>query len=175
MRRTPDEEERTEAEYCSLNRLLRTSDFVTVRAPLTKKTHHMIDERRLRLMKSTALLINTSRGPLVNESALITALTERWIAGTGLDVFEMEPIRENNPLLRLNNVVLLPHIGGATHKARSKMAEIVAENVLAALHGRQPKGGLPHMTLGAVNNGLGSCWMGTTPPQDAHQADEAAG
>jgi D-3-phosphoglycerate dehydrogenase / 2-oxoglutarate reductase len=92
--------------------LLKQSDYISVHCPLLPTTHHLINERALRLMKPTAVLINTSRGPVIDESALIRALTEKWISAAGLDVFEQEPIAPENPLLKFENVVVTPHIAG---------------------------------------------------------------
>jgi D-3-phosphoglycerate dehydrogenase len=100
------------AKSLSFDDLLKESDFVFVHTPLLPTTQHLINERALRLMKPTAVLINTSRGPVVDERALIRALTEKWIAAAGLDVFEQEPIDPANPLLKLDNVVVTPHIAG---------------------------------------------------------------
>lgn len=121
-----------------LEELLETSDFVSVHAPLTADTKHLIDADALERMKSTAHLVNTSRGPLIDESALAEALLAGRIAGAALDVYEREP--EVDPrLLHLNNVVLLPHLGSATLEARSAMARIVASDVAAVLNERPPK------------------------------------
>jgi D-3-phosphoglycerate dehydrogenase / 2-oxoglutarate reductase len=92
--------------------LLQQSDYVFIHCPLLPTTYHLIDERALRLMKPTAALINTSRGPVIDEAALIRALTEHWISAAGLDVFEKEPIDRENPLLKLDNVVVTPPIAG---------------------------------------------------------------
>jgi len=97
-----------------------------------------MDERRLKLMKKTAILINTARGAVVDEKALYKALKEKWIAGAGLDVFEKEPIPLDHPFLKLDNVVLTPHIGSASHETRSKMAEIAAKNLVLVLKGEKP-------------------------------------
>jgi glyoxylate reductase len=104
-------------------------------APATLETRKMIGERELSLMKPTAILINTSRGSNIDESALLTALKERQIWGAGLDVFEVEPILANHPLIALENVVLLPHIGSATVATRMEMAEMTAKNILLGLSG----------------------------------------
>ena len=104
-----------------LDELLRTADFVSVHTPLTAETRHLIGERELRLMKPTSYLINTSRGPVVDEEAVLRALQERWIAGAGLDVFEREP-EVPQALKDLENVVLLPHIGSASVASRTRMA-----------------------------------------------------
>jgi glyoxylate reductase len=122
----------------SLEDLLREADIVSIHVPLTKDTYHLINEERLRLMKRTAILINTARGAVVDTEALVKALREGWIAGAGLDVFEGEPIPPNHPLTAFKNVVLVPHIGSATYEARHAMAETVAENLVAFYEGRVP-------------------------------------
>ncbi|PUA31873.1 MAG: D-glycerate dehydrogenase [Candidatus Terraquivivens tikiterensis] len=124
--------------FVSLEELLRTSDFVSIHTFLSKDTYHMINEERLRMMKKNAILINTSRGPVVDEKALIKALKEGWIAGAGLDVFEVEPLPMDSPLLKLPNVVVTPHIGNATYEARYAMAETGALNIVKVLKGEQP-------------------------------------
>ncbi len=137
-RASPGEEKRLRIEYRPLKDLLRESDFVTIHTPLTKETFHMINAKSLKLMKPTAILVNTSRGQTVDEKALVQALRENRIAGAGLDVFEKEPVAKDNPLLRLHNVTLLPHIGSATRETRGKMAELAAQNLLNVLMGRPP-------------------------------------
>jgi len=117
--------------------LLRESDFVTLHSLLTPETRHLIDAEALRAMKPSAYLINAARGPIVDEAALVRALTERWIAGAGLDVFEAEPTVHPG-LLRLDNVVLAPHIASASEATRHKMATLAVENCLAVLDGRPP-------------------------------------
>jgi glyoxylate reductase len=97
-----------------------------------------MNEQKLRLMKKTAYLINNSRGPVVDEKALYKALKEGWIAGAGLDVFEQEPTPADNPLLECDNVVVAPHISSASLETRSKMAEMVAENLVAFFEGKKP-------------------------------------
>ena len=136
--RKADLEKELGAKYVDLETLLRESDFVSIHVPLTKETYHMINEERLRLMKRTAYLINTSRGPVVDEKALYKALKEGWIAGAALDVFEQEPTPADNPLLKLENVVVAPQISSASYETRSRMAEIVAENLVAFFEGRKP-------------------------------------
>ncbi len=126
------------AERVNLENLLRESDFVTVHVPLMKETYHLIDEHKLRLMKKTAYLINNSRGQVVDEKALYKALIEGWIAGAALDVFEEEPTPAGNPLLRLDNVVVAPHISSASHETRSLMSEMVATNLIAFFNGEKP-------------------------------------
>jgi glyoxylate reductase len=125
------------AEYRGLEGLLKESDFVSLHVPLTEQTRHLIGSRELSIMKPSAYLINTSRGPVVNESELVIALQEKTISGAGLDVYENEP--ELAPeLIDLPNVVLLPHVGSATLETRTKMAEMAAENLIAGLKGRVP-------------------------------------
>ncbi|RSN75967.1 MAG: D-glycerate dehydrogenase [Thermoproteota archaeon] len=136
--RREDLERELGIKYVDLETLLRESDFVTIHTPLTPETYHLIGEKQLRMMKKTAFLINTSRGKVVDQKALYKALKEGWIAGAALDVFEQEPISMDDPLLELENVVLAPHIASATHETRSKMAEIVAENLLAFKRGEIP-------------------------------------
>jgi glyoxylate reductase len=117
--------------------LLRESDFVSLHSVLTPETRHLIDAEALRAMKPSAYLINAARGPIVDEAALVRALTERWIAGAGLDVFEAEPTVHPG-LLGLDNVVLAPHIASASEATRHKMATLAVENCLAVLDGRPP-------------------------------------
>ncbi len=121
----------------SLDELLRTSDVVTLHVPLTPDTRHLIDRTRLTRMKRSAYLVNTSRGPVVDEEALAWALGERLIAGAALDVYEREPA-VHPALLSLENVVLAPHLGSATTETRTAMADLAVSNVLAVLSGRPP-------------------------------------
>ena len=137
--RRPEAEKELGAEYTTLDDLLRRSDFVTIHVPLTPETRKLIGERELKLMKKTAILVNTARGPIVDQKALTKALSEGWIAAAGLDVFEKEPIDPNDPLLRLRNVVLTPHIGSASHDTRNKMAEMAAEGIVKVLKGEKPE------------------------------------
>jgi glyoxylate reductase len=130
--------EKLGAKKVDLTTLLRQSDFVTIHVPLMKETHHFINEEKLRLMKKTAYIINNSRGPVVDEKALHMALKEGWIAGAGLDVFEQEPTPMNNPLLKLENVVVAPHISSASLETRAKMSEMVAGNLVNFFQGKQP-------------------------------------
>ncbi|MCX8181259.1 MAG: glyoxylate reductase [Thermofilaceae archaeon] len=126
------------AKYVDLETLLRESDFVSIHVPLTKETFRMIGEKELRIMKPTAILINTSRGAVVDEEALVKALKEGWIAAAGLDVFEKEPLPPEHPLTKLDNVVLAPHVGSATLETRASMAKLVAENLIAFYKGEEP-------------------------------------
>jgi glyoxylate reductase len=134
----PEIEKELGAKRVDLDTLLRESDFVSIHVPLIKETYHLINEEKLKLMKKTAYLINNSRGAVVNEKALYKALKEGWIAGAALDVFEQEPTPLNNPLLKLDNVVVAPHISSASYETRSRMAEMVAENLVAFFEGKTP-------------------------------------
>ena len=134
----PEMEKDFGAKRVDLDELLKQSDFVSVHVPLMKETHHLINAEKLRLMKKTAYLINNSRGPVVDEKALYEALNEGRIAGAGLDVFEQEPTSLANPLLKLDNVVVAPHISSASYETRSKMAEMVADNLIAFFEGKKP-------------------------------------
>jgi glyoxylate reductase len=125
-------------QYVELDSLLQVSDFVCVLTPFTKQTENLITLKELKLMKETAILINTSRGGIVNENDLVQALSEKLILGAGLDVFEQEPIPTNHPLLRFPNVVALPHIGSASIQTRTKMWELAAKNLAHALQGTSP-------------------------------------
>jgi glyoxylate reductase len=122
--------------YADLDTLLAGSDFVSIHVPLTEATRHMIGARELALMKPTAILINTARGPVVDQQALYEALRDRRITAAGLDVFEREPIDPDNPLLKLDNVVLAPHIASASVATRTKMALMAAENLIEGVNCR---------------------------------------
>ena len=132
-----DEERSLGLEYEPLDQLLSASDFVSIHAPLKPETKHLIGERELSLMKPSAFLVNTARGAIVDERALVRALAARRIAGAGLDVFEFEP-RVSNELLAMPNVVLTPHLGSAVTSLRETMAHIVVDNVIAILEGHVP-------------------------------------
>jgi len=134
----PEMEKDFGAKKVDLDTLLKQSDFVSIHVPLMKETHHLINAEKLKLMKKTAYLINNSRGPVVDEKALYDALKEGRIAGAGLDVFEQEPTPLDNPLLKLDNVVVAPHISSASYETRSKMAEMVADNLIAFFEGKKP-------------------------------------
>jgi len=134
--RNEDAESELGARFVDLDTLLATSDFVSIHVPLTDATRHMIGERELDLMKPTAILVNTSRGPVVDQRALYAALRDRRIAAAGLDVFEQEPISKDDPLLGLDNVVVTPHIGSASVAARTKMALMAAENLIEGVNCR---------------------------------------
>jgi glyoxylate reductase len=133
----PVAERELNARRVDLATLFRESDFVTLHTPLLPETRNLINAQSRRAMKKTAYLVNASRGPVVDEAALVQALQEGWIAGAGLDVFENEP--ELHPgLIGLPNVVLTPHIGSASNDTRVKMATLAVENCLAVLEGRTP-------------------------------------
>ena len=136
--RNSEVEMKYDAEYCSLEALLMKADYVLLMTPLTKETHHLIGEKEFKLMKETAIFINVSRGQTVDEQSLIQALENKEIYGAGLDVFEKEPVNPDNPLLRLPNVVTVPHIGSATAKTEEAMAMRAAENLVAVLTGKEP-------------------------------------
>lgn len=124
--------------YCDLEDLLRESDFVSLHCPLTAETRHLLGPKEFRMMKPTAVLVNTARGPIVDERALLAALQQKRIAAAGLDVFEREP-NITPGLARLENVVLLPHIGSATADTRGQMAALAAKNAVAMLRGKRPR------------------------------------
>ena len=137
FRPSSDVERELNAEYRELDELLAESDFVSVHVALTPETRHLFDRERLRRMKPTAVLVNTSRGPVIDEAALVEALREGDLFAAGLDVFENEP--EVHPgLLELDNAVVIPHLGSATVETRDAMGFLAVENVEAALAGRRP-------------------------------------
>jgi glyoxylate reductase len=137
-RRKPEELERElDMTYVPFDQLLQESDFVSLHSPLRPETHHQIGKRELALMKPTAFLINTARGAIVDEAALVQALSKHQIAGAGLDVFEHEP-RVTPALLAMPNVVATPHLGSAVAEVRERMANIVVDNILALLNGKVP-------------------------------------
>lgn len=115
--------------FVSLDELLKSSDFITLHCPLTPETHHMINEKTLAMMKSSAFLINTSRGALIDECALIKALQNHQIAGAGLDVQEIEPPADDNPLFTLDNVIITPHMGWKGMETRQRLVGVLANNV----------------------------------------------
>jgi len=122
--------------YVSLDTLLKMSDIVTIHAPLTKETHHMIGQRELEMMKPSAFIINTARGEIIDEVALYNHLKEKKIAGAALDVFSQEPPL-NNPILNLDNVIVTPHMGAYTFEAMEKMDRICAETIIAFSRGEK--------------------------------------
>ncbi len=141
-RPAPEVERELRAEFAPLDRLLAEADFVSLHTPLLPDTRHLINESALRRMKPSAILINAARGPIVDEAALVRALTEGWIAGAGLDVFEEEP-KIHPGLLPLRNVVLAPHIASASRETRLAMARLAVRNCVAVLEGRPPLTAVP--------------------------------
>ena len=139
MHRNLDKEKALGVDYKELDDLLREADYVSVHVPLTDETMRLIGERELELMKPTAYLINTSRGPIVDEKTLYKALSDHVIAGAALDVYEKEPVDIDNPLMGLNNVILTPHIGSATIETRIAMAVRAATNLAVVLRGERPQ------------------------------------
>ncbi|HEX7737708.1 MAG TPA: D-glycerate dehydrogenase [Ktedonobacteraceae bacterium] len=137
QRLSPAEEAEYHAIYLPLDELLQQADFVSLHTPYAPATHHLIGERELGLMKTSAILINTARGPIIDEKALVKALQQGTIAGAGLDVFEREPAVEPE-LLGMENVVLLPHIASASLHTRTLMATMAANNIAAHAHGERP-------------------------------------
>jgi len=129
------------AKYVSFEKLLAESDIISIHVPLSEETHHLIDGRAFKLMKKSCILINTSRGPVVDEEALVEALRNGRIGGAGLDVYENEP-KLADGLASLKNVVLSPHLGSATRETRGKMADIAAENIISVLNGASPITGI---------------------------------
>ncbi len=134
--RNPQVESAFGAEFVDLDTLLQRSDFVSIHTPLTPETRHSFGLEQFRKMKRSSILINTSRGPVVNQVELVEALRQGLIAGAGLDVFEIEPLPLDDPLLSLPNVVLLPHIGSASIRTRTRMAVLAARNLVAGLEGK---------------------------------------
>lgn len=133
-----EEEKELNVSYLPLDELLSTSDIITIHTSLNEKSYHLISAEKLKLLKKDAIIINVARGPVIDEEALARALEEKRIWGAGLDVYEYEPLI-NEKLLKLDNVVLLPHIGSATEETRFKMAMTAAENLILALQGKKPK------------------------------------
>jgi glyoxylate reductase len=134
-RSTPEIERELKATYVDKDTLLREADFISLHVLLTPETRHLIDERALRSMKKTAVLVNAARGPIVDEVALARALSEKWIAAAGLDVFEDEPVIHAG-LLPLTNVVMAPHIASASFETRVAMSQLAVKNCLAVLEGK---------------------------------------
>ena len=137
VRATPEQEEEWGVEYVDRETLFRESDFLSIHVPLNEQTRHAVGADEFALMKPTAVIVNTSRGPVVDEKALADALEQGQIASAGLDVFEEEPIVEPR-LLALENIVLVPHIGSASIKTRTRMCTMAAENTVAVLTGQRP-------------------------------------
>ncbi len=137
VKRNEEFEREFAATYLPIEDLLKQSDFVSIHVPLLETTRHFIDAERLKLMKPSAYIINTSRGPIIDEIALAKALADKTIKGAALDVFEFEP-KITPELLELDSVILTPHIASATEETRSKMSALAATNIIEALEGRMP-------------------------------------
>ena len=155
-RRRPREERRYGLTYAELDQLLREADFVSLHVPLTPETRHLIGERELSLMKPTAILVNTARGPVVDQKALYRFLKERRITAAAVDVTEVEPIPLDDPLLTLSNIIIAPHIASASVTTRTRMATVAADNLLAALRGEEPPN--------CVNRQAVRAWRRAWPP-----------
>ena len=125
-------------ESAALDRIFTDSDFIALCCPLTPETRHLVDARRIALMKPAAVLVNVSRGPVVDQAALVAALRERRIGGAGLDVFEQQPLPPGNPLFALDNVVLTPHLAGLSVESMERMSVVAAEDTLRILAGGKP-------------------------------------
>ena len=139
IKRSEDFELICEAKFSSVDSILKEADIVTLHVPLTEKTKHMIGKDELEVMKNTSILINTSRGPVVKEDALVWALKTKEIAFAGIDVFEFEP-NISKELLKLENIVLTPHIASATIETREEMSRIAAQNIIDVFEGKEPFG-----------------------------------
>ncbi len=132
------EEKKIGVKYTTFKKLISQSDVISIHVPHTKETNQIFNMKIFRKMKNTAFLINTSRGKVINEKDLAIALKQKIIAGAGLDVFETEPINKNHPFLKLENIVLAPHIGSSTKETRSKMSEITIKNLILGMSGKKP-------------------------------------
>ena len=132
------EEKKIGVKYTTFKKLISQSDIISIHVPHTKETNQIFNMKIFRKMKNTAFLINTSRGKVINEKDLAIALKQKIIAGAGLDVFETEPINKNHPFLKLENIVLAPHIGSSTKETRSKMSEITIKNLILGMRGKKP-------------------------------------
>ena len=133
--RNPEAEAKLGATYASLDELLEQSDYVTLNMPLTDETRNMIGRDELKRMKNTAILVNLARGGVVDHDALVEALENNWIAVAALDVTEPEPLPRDHPLLSMNNVIVIPHLGSATNQTRRAMAQRTVDNLIAGLNG----------------------------------------
>lgn len=143
VKRAEDFEKQYGAKYVAVPELLKKADFVTLHVPLLPQTRHMIDEKALSLMKKSAFIVNTARGPIIKEKALLKALKAKKIAGAALDVYENEPaidtdLRDKLELRKMENVVLTPHTASAAYETRSEMGEVAAKNIIAVLSGKKP-------------------------------------
>ena len=132
------DEKKLGVKYTTFNKLITQSDIISIHVPHTDETNQMFNMKIFRKMKKTSFLINTSRGKVVNEKDLVVALKQKIIGGAGLDVFETEPISKNHQFLKLENVVLAPHVGSSTKETRTKMAEITIKNLILGIKGKKP-------------------------------------
>jgi glyoxylate reductase len=144
--------------YAPLEDVLAQADFVSIHTPLTPETHHLMNRERLALMKPNAILINTSRGPVVDSDALLAALQSGQIAGAALDVTEPEPLPADSPLIHLPNCLVVPHIASASRVTRGKMADIAARNLIAGLKGEALPAGLNNEALGQGRSAMTRDW-----------------
>jgi glyoxylate reductase len=132
------EEKKLGVRYTTFNKLITQSDIISIHVPHTKETNQMFNMKIFKKMKNTSFLINTSRGKVVNEKDLVKALKQKIIGGAGLDVFEIEPINKNHSFLKLENIVLAPHVGSSTKETRMKMAEITIKNLILGMNDKKP-------------------------------------
>ena len=132
------EEKKLGVKYTTFDKLITQSDIISIHVPHTRETNQIFNMRIFKKMKKTAFLINTSRGKVVNEKDLAIALKQKTIRGAGLDVFEIEPISKNHPFLKLENIVLAPHVGSSTKETRIKMSEITTKNLILGIKGKTP-------------------------------------
>jgi glyoxylate reductase len=144
--------------YAPLEDVLAQADFISIHTPLTPETHHLMNRERFALMKRNAILINTSRGPVVDADALLEALQSGQIAGAGLDVTEPEPLPADSPLVQLPNCLVVPHIASASGVTRGQMADIAARNLIAGLQGQALPAGLNNEALGQGRSALPRDW-----------------
>ena len=133
-----NEERKLGVKYAAFDKLITQSDIISIHVPHTKETNQIFNMKILKKMKKTAFLINTSRGKVVNEKDLVTALKQKIIAGAGIDVFETEPINKNHPFTKLENLVMAPHIGSSTKETRIQMAELTVKNLINGMNGKKP-------------------------------------
>ena len=132
------EEKKIGVKYTTFEKLISQSDIISIHVPHTKQTNEIFNMKIFRKMKNTSFLINTSRGKVVNEKDLVAALKQKIIAGAGLDVFDTEPIKKNHPFLKLENIVLAPHVGSSTKETRIEMAKITMKNMILGMKGKKP-------------------------------------
>ena len=133
-----NEERKLGVKYAAFDKLITQSDIISIHVPHTKETNQIFNMKILKKMKKTAFLINTSRGKVVNEKDLVTALKQKIIAGAGIDVFETEPIEKNHPFMKLENLVMSPHVGSSTKETRIQMAELTVKNLIYGMNGKKP-------------------------------------